>query len=114
MPAIPDLDLRRIEKFCADQTPEHLRDQVLWEAHVRGKSVTICETHAPWDDSSDAWTHQGLAQLRYRPDAGDWALHWADRNSRWHPYDIHGSHMTGSCAALLREIDTDPPAIFKG
>ena len=111
---VPDTDLRRIERFCSEQVPDRFQHEVRWETHVRGKSVTICETRAPWDGSSEEWSHDEVAQVRYRPDSYPWSLHWADRNGRWHPYDVHGSHMAGSCAALLREIDADPTAIFKG
>ncbi|HEU4330492.1 MAG TPA: DUF3024 domain-containing protein [Lapillicoccus sp.] len=54
-----------------------------------------------------------MAQLRFRPEHHDWSLHWADRNSRWHPYD-HGNRQFGSVAQLLVEIDDDPTYIFKG
>lgn len=59
------------------------------------------------------WDHLPRAQLRYRPASGDWSLHWADRNGRWHPYE-HGNRQFGSVAALLAEVDDDPTAIFKG
>jgi hypothetical protein len=110
---IPELDTQRVERWCAAQWPARFHDQVFWECHVRGKSVTICETRAPWDGNGD-WTHRGFAQLRYRVASTDWSLHWADRNSRWHVYDPSGTPLTGSCADLLAEIDRDPTYIFKG
>jgi hypothetical protein len=113
MPVIPATDLRRIEQWCAGQWPERFRDQVFWEVHVRGRSVTLCETRAPWNGEGD-WTHQGFAQLRWRAESADWTLHWADRNSRWHPYDPDGFHVIGTVADLLAEVDRDPTAIFKG
>ena len=36
-----------------------------------------------------------------RPDSL-WTLYWADRNSRWHPYD--DLEPTGDLDAVLREI----------
>ena len=113
MPVIPALDLERIRRWCEAQWPARYRNEVFWEAHVRGKNVTLCETRAPWNGEGD-WTHQGFAQLRYRPDSQDWSLHWADRNSRWHVYDPDGYAVTGSSADLLAEVDRDPTCIFKG
>jgi hypothetical protein len=113
MTPLPETDLARIRQWCNAQVPDRLRDQVMWEAHARGKSVTLCETRAPWNGEGD-WTHQGVAQLRYRPESQDWSLHWADRNSRWHVYDPDGKAVTGSCAELLDEVDRDPTCIFKG
>lgn len=110
---IPESDRRRIQQFCASQWPERFHEEVFWEAHVRGKSVTICETRAPWAGEGE-WSHQPFAQLRFRPDTGDWQLHWADRNSRWHLYDFDDRNPFGTCAELLAEIDADPSCIFKG
>ena len=54
-----------------------------------------------------------MAQLRYRPESGDWSFHWADRNGRWHPY-ADGNRQFGSIVELLAEVDDDPTAIFMG
>ncbi|KGN33896.1 transposase [Knoellia sinensis KCTC 19936] len=51
--------------------------------------------------------------MRFRPDAGDWTLHWSDRNSRWHEYH-EGNIFIGTTAQLLAEIDEDPTSIFIG
>lgn len=109
----PELDLQRIDRWCKAQWPARFHDEVFCEHHRRGKNVTLCETRAPWDGEGD-WTHRPYAQLRYRPESTDWALHWADRNSRWHVYDPEGFHVMGSCVELLAEIDRDPTCIFKG
>lgn len=109
---LPETDLRRIAAFCAEKWPARYADEVRAEHHVRGRSVTICETRAPWDGEGD-WTHQPMAQLRYLDDEGRWTLHWADRNSRWHEYR-EGRIFTGSAAELLAEIEEDPTCIFWG
>lgn len=109
---LPETDLRRIQTWCEAMWPPKFADEVRAEHHVRGKNVTICETRAPWDGEG-GWTHQPVAQLRYRPDHGDWTLHWADRSSRWHEYR-EGGRFTGTAAELLAEIDADPTSIFWG
>jgi hypothetical protein len=40
-----------------------------------------------------------------------WTLYYADRNSKWHRYDIEPS---ADFDDLLREVDEDPTAIFWG
>ena len=50
-------------------------------------------------------------QLRYDPDAGRWTLYCADRNSRWHHYDLI---EPGTVTELLAEIEQDPTGIFWG
>ena len=109
---IPATDLARIERYCRTESPPQFRDQLRVEHHIRGKSVILCETRPPWDGHG-AWTHFNIAQLRYRPESGDWSLHWSDRNSRWHPYEA-GNVQFGSMATLLSEIDKDPTCIFRG
>lgn len=109
----PETDLKRIERWCADGWPPRFRDEVRYETHRRGQNVTICETRVPWTGEGE-WTHFRVAQLRYRPGTADWSLHWADRNDRWHVYDVHGPAFVGTAADLLAEIDDDPTCIFKG
>jgi DUF3024 family protein len=111
--SVPESDLARIRRWCADAVPLEMADQVRVELHRRGKSVTLCESRPPWNSAASEWDHLPMAQLRFRPEHHDWSLHWPDRNSRWHPYD-HGNRQFGSIAELLAEIDDDPTAIFKG
>lgn len=81
---LPDTDLHRITRYCADRVPAHARDQVRVEHTIRGRSVTIIETRPPWDGVGD-WTRRPIAQLRH--DGRRWRLWWPDRNTRWHPVD---------------------------
>ena|SRR5690349_11247018 len=111
--SVPEADLARIRRWCAGAVPPEVADQVRVEFHRRGRSVTLCESRPPWGPSQTEWDHLAMAQLRFRPEQRDWSLHWADRNSRWHPYE-QGNRQFGSVAQLLAEIDDDPTAIFKG
>jgi hypothetical protein len=111
MASIPDVDLERIKRYCAKESPAALADKLRIIYKTRGNSVTILETRPPWDGRGTEWTEQGYAQLRYSPDSTKWSLYWSDRNSRWHPYDLI---EPGSLASLLAEIDEDPTCIFKG
>ena len=58
---LPETDLRRITSCCDESVPERARDQVRLECHVRGRSVTICETRNPLFGVGE-WTHQGIAR----------------------------------------------------
>ena len=111
MPAVPDLDLARIRKYCEGRVPHRLRDEVRVEADVRGKSVTILDCRPPWHPNLTDWSRVRVAQLRYDPSDRRWTLYWADRNSRWHLYDLIDP---GTVDELLAEIDQDPTCIFWG
>jgi hypothetical protein len=102
-----------VRRYCeARIPPEHL-DEVRVEFAVRGRSVSIYECRAPWDDDfGPEWTRRRVAQLRYDRGDGRWRLHWSDRNGRWHPYDM--SEPTAHVRELLTEIDADPTGIFWG
>lgn len=111
MAVLPELDVARIRAYCRRRVPDHARQEARVEATVRGKSVTIFDCRPPWHPSLTEWSRVPIAQLRYDPNAGHWTLYWADRNSRWHLYDLIDP---GSVAALLAEIDDDPTSIFWG
>jgi hypothetical protein len=111
VPAVPELDLARIRAYCDRRVPARARNEARVEASVRGKSVTIFDCRPPWHPSLTEWSRVPIAQLRYVPDAEHWTLYWADRNSRWHRYDLVDP---GPVSTLLAEIDEDPTSIFWG
>jgi hypothetical protein len=53
-----------------------------------------------------------VARLRYTKAIRHWSLYWRDRHARFHAYDLlpPSPHVDD----LLREIDSDPTAIFWG
>lgn len=110
MGAVPDLDLAKVKKFCTDRTPPDLRDEMRVEVGVRGKSATIFDCRAPLDDLKE-WFRMPIGQLRYDPAMTGWTLYWADRNDRWHLYDLI---EPGRVEELLAEIERDPTCIFWG
>jgi hypothetical protein len=109
--AIPYIDLERVKRFCAEQSPAEFAEQLRVVHTVRGNSVTLAESRPPWDGRGTEWTVLPFAQLRYSTQTTKWSLYWADRNSRWHPYD---EIPPGPLSTLLTEIDDDPTCIFKG
>ena len=111
MGVLPDTDLERVRRFCRRESPREFTDQLRVEFSVRGRSVTIFECRPPWQGGDGEWTRAPFAQLRYSPESTLWSLHWADRNSRWHHYDLV---EPGPIQSLLAEIDHDPTCIFKG
>lgn len=110
---LPEVALAAVKRFCEEQVPADLRDQIRVECEIRGRSVTILEARPPWkEELGPEWTKLRVAQLRYDSDSGRWALHWPDRNGRWHPYDEVPA--TPDVQELLAEIDRDPTNIFWG
>ena len=109
----PELDLRRIRKFCDERVPSHLRDQVRIEVEVDGTRVTVVERRPPWrPEFGPEWSRNPVASLRYSPKHGHWSLLWSDSGGRWHRYDGIGPspHVTD----LLAELERDPTGIFWG
>ena len=111
MGAIPETDLRRINKYCEDRSPIEHADKVRIEASARGKTVTIVERRPPWDGIGNEWTSHGLARLRFDSDTTKWALYWSDSNGSFHLYDLI---EPGTVTTLLEEIERDPTCIFWG
>jgi hypothetical protein len=110
---LPDLDLARVQRWCAARVPEHARHQVRIEYDVAARYVTIVERRAPWrEDAGPEWTSLPVARLRHTAATRTWTLYWRDRNLRFHRYDQLAP--SPRIDDLLAEIDRDPTGIFWG
>lgn len=109
----PELDVARVQRWCAARVPQHARHQVRVECQVAAGHLTIVERRAPWHaDADPEWTSLPIARLRYTKATRTWTLYWRDRNLRYHAYDplAPSAHVDD----LLTEIDQDPSGIFWG
>ncbi len=87
--ALPELDVARVQRWCAARVPEHARHQVRVECQVAPRHLTIIERRAPWRaDLGPEWTSFPIARLRYTAAGKSWTLYWRDRNLRFHIYDL--------------------------
>jgi hypothetical protein len=113
--AIPVLLKKRIELRLANyyeaRIPQRVRDRLRLAFRFRGNSLTLFEERPVFDNPS-RWIEIVVAQFRYDPETRDWRLYWADRNSRWHPYD--DLDPSPDFDVLLKEVDDDPTGIFWG
>jgi hypothetical protein len=110
---LPQLDVARVQRWCANQVPEHIRSEIRVECDVTPRHLTICECRPPWrEDFGPHWTRFPIARLRYAKTAGVWSLFWRDRNLRFHAYDRVSP--TANIQELLAEVERDPTAIFWG
>ena len=50
--------------------------------------------------------------MKYDAQAAGWTLHWFDRNSQAHRYDLIDPHRP--IAVILPEVERDPTCIFWG
>src|SRR3954454_13889120 len=89
--AIPELDIARVQRWCAARVPEHARHQVRVECQVAPRHLTIVERRTPWrEDFGPEWTSFPIARLRYTATSKLWTLYWRDRHLRFHLYDLIG------------------------
>jgi hypothetical protein len=111
--ALPELDIARVQRWCAARVPERARHQVRVECQVAPRHITIVERRAPWhEDAGSEWTSFPIARIRYTAADKSWTLYWRDRNLRFHIYDrLVPSNRIDD---LLSEIDSDPTCIFWG
>jgi len=109
---LPDTDLERIKRYCADKVPAKFQDQIQIAVETRGRSVSILECRPPWrGEPGDEWTRRRIAQLRYNPEKSNWTLHWADSNDKWHLFDLV---EPGSVSEMIDELRNDRTSIFWG
>ena len=110
---LPELDVARVQRWCAARVPEHARRQVGVECELAPRHLTIIERRAPWhEDPGPEWTSLPIARLRYTAADKSWTLYWRDRNLRFHIYDPLAPSR--KVEDLLTEIDRDPTCIFWG
>src|SRR5205823_7855241 len=64
--ALPELDVARVQRWCAARVPEHARHQVRVACQAAPRHLTIVERRAPWrEDLGPEWTSFPIARLRY-------------------------------------------------
>jgi Protein of unknown function (DUF3024) len=111
--ALPDLDVARVQRWCAERVPDHARTQVRVDCEIAPRALTIVERRAPWQpDLAPEWTSLPIARLRYTAANQTWTLYWRDRNSRFHHYDLLAP--SARIDDLLAELERDPTGIFWG
>lgn len=110
--ALPELDVARVHRWCADRVPEQALHQVRVECQVAPRHLTVVERRAPYTEDDSEWTTLPVARLRYTMADRTWQLYWRDRNLRFHAYDLHSP--SPHVVELLDELDRDPTCIFWG
>ena len=64
--ALPELDVARVQRWCAARVPEHALHQVRVECQIAPRHLTIVERRAPWrEEFGPEWTSFPIARLRY-------------------------------------------------
>jgi len=101
----------KMNKYCREKVPGHLRHKVRVDFKIRGNNVTLFEVRPTLHDPN-TWVDISIAQFRYDDKNNVWKLFCADRNSRWHEY--YEAEPTHNFEALLEEVDDDPTGIFWG
>jgi Protein of unknown function (DUF3024) len=85
---LPELDVARVQRWCADQVPEHARGEIRVECDVTPRHLTICECRPPWHEHlGPDWTRFPIARLHYTKTTRLWTLYWRDRNLKYHRYE---------------------------
>ena len=110
---VPDLDLARVQRWCAARVPESARHEVRVECQIGARDLTIVERRPPWrSDARPDWTSLPVARLRYAKTTKTWTVYCRDRNLKFHRYDRlpPATHVDD----LLTEIDRDPIRVFWG
>jgi hypothetical protein len=104
---IPEADVARVERWCAERVPEDMRHRILIECEVTPRHITILERVLGGD-----WGDVSVARLRYTARQGLWTLYWPDRNGNFHEYQL--LRPSPRVKPLLDEIERDPTFIFWG
>lgn len=110
---LPELDVARVQRWCAARVLEHARHQVRVECEIAPLHLTIVERRVPRRPGfGQEWTSFPIARLRYTATTKSWKLCWRERDLRFHVDDRLAP--SPSVDAPLAEIDRDPTSIFGG
>ncbi|MBD8020550.1 DUF3024 domain-containing protein [Brevibacterium gallinarum] len=112
--AIPERDIRRIEEWCLEHSPEELRQRTYVTCTVSRLLVTISLWNlCPGRSGEDHdWIEETFARLRYTASRGEWSIYRMNRNLRWRYYDLF--MPSPDINAALRCIDRDETFAFWG
>ena len=82
---LPQLDVARVQRWCAARVPEHARHQVRFECKIAPQHLTIVEQRVPWRPGFEPeWTSCPIVRLRSTATTKSWTMYWRDRNLRFH------------------------------
>lgn len=108
---MPEKDLLRIGRWCAERVPERVRDQLRVECEIADRHVTIFESRPDWQGGDD-WMQFPIARLRFTASSGQWSLFWRDRHLKFHEYTRR--RPTKNVQSLLDYLDSHENPIFWG
>ena len=101
----------KLTEYCDRRIPKYMRDQVNLIFKIARDKVTLIETRPYFKDPS-IWTENPVAQFRFDDKTKQWMLYCADRNSRWHLYDL--IEPSADFDDMLKALDADRTGIFWG
>ena len=113
--ALSELTRKQVEgilsKYCRERLSAYLHDNLRLGFKFRGDSVTLYEER-PAFGKPELRVETMVAQFRFKPQTKEWTLYWADRNSKWHEYDL--IEPSRNFETLLKEVHEDSTGIFWG
>ena len=109
--AIKNITLHKLQAFCNQRNPPHVRDQVKLVVTSEENKFTLYEERIGFRDPSK-WTRSDVAQFRYTSKSKEWVLHFRDRYSHWHVFEYSGPSK--NIEDLIKVVDEDPTGIFWG
>jgi hypothetical protein len=111
--ALPEITKKQIERiltvYCSERLPVYLHDEMRLGFRFRGNNVTLYKERPAFAEPK--MREESLAaQFRFNPRTKEWVLYWADRNSRWHSYEL--IEPSRNFETLIKEVHEDPTGIF--
>jgi hypothetical protein len=110
---LPELDVARARRWCAERVPVRFRDEMRVECDVAARHITILECRPPWDENGETqWSRFPIARMYFTKKTGLWTLFWRDRNLKFHQYRFLAP--SPSLQVLLDHVDKSGDPIFWG
>jgi len=112
---LSELTKKQIERiltaYCSERLPVYLHDELRLGFRFRGNHVTLYKERPAFAEPGMR-AETFVSQFRFNPQTKEWALYWADRNSKWRPYEL--TEPSRNFENLLKAVHEDPTGIFWG
>jgi hypothetical protein len=101
----------KLTDYCERRIPLDLHGQIKLIFKIGRDKVTLFETR-PYSQDPSIRMENPVAQFRFSDGTREWTLFCADRNARWHLYDL--IEPSADFDDLLKALNEDRTGIFWG
>lgn len=103
---------RIVGRWCLEQVPPEIKNQIDHDYEIDGQSVTIFEVRPLWRGHPGEFTRRPFAKFRYVKSSELWHIYWMRQTGKWHTYEPDS--VARNLKSVLNIIQLDNYGCFFG